>query len=501
MLGLVRVDFTPWEHARRAFRPRVFYHTSDHGTRVVAISTPLQVGAAAAGLALVLLAGLSMIGAFQYRDLAATRTDALSAVSADYRALLERLEVLSDHLDTVGTVAAEAPGAMLRNLLRDELTRGHAGFPEPGSQDTALAALSGELLPRSVADGLILTEAHGRLLQRLEEAEQETKRLAAREQALSIELAEAQDRIAALENARLDDARSIEAMTLSTADLERRLADAERRSQAAASDLAAARLLFARERERYEAVKLERQSLHAETVRLEGEIASYRNAQASWLLALGARTQHSISLVERAVAMTGINVDALISRARKELRSAAGGPFIAVSVPEAGTLPDGVNEIATDVGARVERWEALKRVVQAMPLAAPLDQFLIGSGFGPRTDPFNGRRATHTGLDFNAPLKTPVLGTAPGRVVFAGWHREYGRLVEIDHGFGIRTRYAHLAAISVKKGDKVALRAKIGLLGSSGRSTGPHLHYEILVDGKSVDPFKFLEAARHVLKG
>jgi murein DD-endopeptidase MepM/ murein hydrolase activator NlpD len=135
-----------------------------------------------------------------------------------------------------------------------------------------------------------------------------------------------------------------------------------------------------------------------------------------------------------------------------------------------------------------------------MPFSAPLDQYQIASGFGTRSDPINGRRAMHTGLDFNAPVKTPVLSTAPGRVVFADWHGEYGRLVEIDHGFGIRTRYAHLAEISVKKDEEVPNRAKVGLLGSSGRSTGPHLHYEVLVDGRPLNPKKFLEAARHVLK-
>jgi murein DD-endopeptidase MepM/ murein hydrolase activator NlpD len=135
-------------------------------------------------------------------------------------------------------------------------------------------------------------------------------------------------------------------------------------------------------------------------------------------------------------------------------------------------LSDGVGAIATDVGVQVERWEALKLLVRAMPLSAPLDQYQITSGFGRRTDPINGRKAMHTGIDFKAAVKTAVLSTAPGRVVFAGRNREYGRLVEIDHGFGIRTRYAHLAEIAVKQGDEVGNRAKVGLLGSSGRSTG-----------------------------
>ena len=189
--------------------------------------------------------------------------------------------------------------------------------------------------------------------------------------------------------------------------------------------------------------------------------------------------------------MTGLNVETLVTRAKEDLPSAAGGPFVAV-VADTGAFSENVGAIASDVG---------ERIVRVLPLSAPLDQYRIGSGFGRRSDPLNGQRAMHTGLDFNAPVKTPVLSTAPGRVVFAGWHREYGRLVEIDHGFGIRTRYAHLSEISVAQGQEVANRARIGLLGSSGRSTGPHLHYEILADGKPMNPINFLEAARHVLKG
>ena len=266
------------------------------------------------------------------------------------------------------------------------------------------------------------------------------------------------------------------------------------------ADLMIAQLDLEQESERSSSAEADRESFKARVADLEGQIASYQSVQATWLLALGVRTKDSIALVEHAVAMTGINVEKLVARAQQNLPSASGGPFVAV-VADSGAFSENVGAIASDVGEQVERWEALKRIVRVLPLSAPLDQYRIGSGYGRRQDPINGRRAMHTGLDFNAPVKTPVLSTAPGRVVFAGWHREYGRLVEIDHGFGIRTRYAHLSEISVADGQEVANRARIGLLGSSGRSTGPHLHYEIVVDGKPMNPINFLEAARHVLKG
>jgi murein DD-endopeptidase MepM/ murein hydrolase activator NlpD len=314
-----------------------------------------------------------------------------------------------------------------------------------------------------------------------------------------LELAETRGLLDLGEGEHQEQSRVIDALSRRVGELELQLAAAEERNEQIGADLMIARLDLEQESERSSSAEGDRDSFKARVADLEGQIASYQSVQATWLLALGVRTKDSIALVEHAVAMTGINVEKLVARAQRDLPSAAGGPFVAV-VADAG-FSENVGAIASDVGEQVERWEALKRIVRVLPLSAPLDQYRIGSGYGTRSDPLNGRPAMHTGLDFNAPVKTPVLSTAPGRVVFAGWHREYGRLVEIDHGFGIRTRYAHLSEISVADGQEVANRARVGLLGSSGRSTGPHLHYEILVDGTPMNPIKFLEAARHVLKG
>ena len=107
----------------------------------------------------------------------------------------------------------------------------------------------------------------------------------------------------------------------------------------------------------------------------------------------------------------------------------------------------------------------------------------------------------HRGVDFGAKNRAVVLATAPGKVIYAGWKDKYGRFVAIDHGNGIVTRYGHLRRIYVKLGQKVDFRAKIGQMGSSGRSTGVHLHYEIQVNKRSVDPLKFMKAGRNVFKG
>jgi len=204
--------------------------------------------------------------------------------------------------------------------------------------------------------------------------------------------------------------------------------------------------------------------------------------------------------VEKTVAMTGVDVDGLLLRAAHEL-SGQGGPFIPVKEPPSGT--DGTMLMASvaSLDGEVGRLETLQLVLRTLPLMAPIDHYFIASGFGIRKDPFNGRFSFHPGLDLANAMLSPVLATSPGVVVFAGWRGGYGRMVEIDHGLGVHTRYGHLARIDVAVGDAVDYRQQIGLLGSSGRSTGPHVHYEVLIDGRPMDPMNFLKAGRYVFKG
>jgi murein DD-endopeptidase MepM/ murein hydrolase activator NlpD len=127
-----------------------------------------------------------------------------------------------------------------------------------------------------------------------------------------------------------------------------------------------------------------------------------------------------------------------------------------------------------------------------LPTAQPVPGSHLGSAFGFRIDPITGRSALHTGLDFQADPGTPILAAAGGVVVVQEYHAAYGNMVEIDHGNGLITRYAHASATFVKKGDLVKRGQKIAAVGSTGRSTGPHLHFEVLADGTPQDPQKFL---------
>jgi murein DD-endopeptidase MepM/ murein hydrolase activator NlpD len=144
------------------------------------------------------------------------------------------------------------------------------------------------------------------------------------------------------------------------------------------------------------------------------------------------------------------------------------------------------------VDARLTQAQAQQAL---LPSVAPISEGFKGSPFGWRIDPFTGRRAMHEGVDFNAPLGTPILAAAGGVVVVAEYHPAYGYMVDIDHGNNLLTRYAHASRLRVKQGDLVRRGQHIADLGSTGRSTGPHLHFEVRVGGVAVDPMRFLAQA------
>ena len=172
--------------------------------------------------------------------------------------------------------------------------------------------------------------------------------------------------------------------------------------------------------------------------------------------------------------------------------SALGGPFVPVALPaDVGAFERQLYRIGL-ARAHVER---LTRTLGAVPVRKPIGgEIDLSSGFGMRIDPFIRAPAMHTGLDFRGDSGDPVRATANGTVITASWNGGYGKMVEINHGNGFATRYGHLSEISVKVGQTVRIGQTVGRVGSTGRSTGPHLHYETRVDGDAVDPQKFLRA-------
>ena len=176
---------------------------------------------------------------------------------------------------------------------------------------------------------------------------------------------------------------------------------------------------------------------------------------------------------------------------------ATGGPF--VPLPEEKDTPFGhaMSDVRDTVGATA----LLRGAVERAPLAPPLHGALdVTSAFGPRIDPFLGRPALHPGVDLRESYGADIRATAAGRVIFAGPASGYGNLVEIDHGNGLTTRYAHMSDIAVALGETVVKGGVLGRVGATGRATGPHLHYEVRVDGSPVDPMRFLSAGTHLAK-
>ena len=171
---------------------------------------------------------------------------------------------------------------------------------------------------------------------------------------------------------------------------------------------------------------------------------------------------------------------------------ATGGPFVPAKGPLGVSTFDRQLYRIKLARTQVER---LSRTLTVVPIRKPMMGDLeMTSGFGVRSDPFIRAPAMHTGLDFRAETGDPARATAAGTVTIAGWNAGYGKMVEVDHGNGLATRYAHLSAIDVSVGDPIRIGQVVGKVGSTGRSTGPHLHYETRVDGDPVDPQKFLRA-------
>jgi murein DD-endopeptidase MepM/ murein hydrolase activator NlpD len=236
-------------------------------------------------------------------------------------------------------------------------------------------------------------------------------------------------------------------------------------------------------------------------------LVDIKGEQQRFIERIAARATDDIALLEDTIAMTGLKPETLFEKSGV-FDSAMGGPVIDPSAGEDGamtgvaSLGDGAAFDSSVAGLEdsLQRWEALQSVLRVLPIAAPADNFYISSDYGRRRDPITKRMAFHAGVDLAGPARQPVYATAPGTVAKAGRNGPYGNMVEIDHGFGLRTRYGHLDRISVKKGEEVGFRTQIGRMGSTGRSTGTHLHYEIRFEGKAYDPSRFLKAGKYVFK-
>jgi murein DD-endopeptidase MepM/ murein hydrolase activator NlpD len=243
----------------------------------------------------------------------------------------------------------------------------------------------------------------------------------------------------------------------------------------------------------------DRGALSQRVAALEDQIRDMESNQLLLYHRFSELAETKISSIESSLSITGLDIDTMLRQQNKSGKGGQGGPFVPV---DDGTVTSGpVEESLYRLNAQMDRLSDLKTLMVGLPLDAPLKTFELNSGFGVRRDPFTGGYAQHLGLDMGAEFKSPVHATGEGKVVVAGWEGRYGRMVEIDHGMGLTTRYAHLSRVLVKVGDKVSRGSVVGQLGCSGRCSGPHVHYEVLHNGKPINPLKFLKAGSDVFKG
>lgn len=240
---------------------------------------------------------------------------------------------------------------------------------------------------------------------------------------------------------------------------------------------------------------------------LENKVQDLQETHDNMIADIRATTGGKIKEFENIIARTGVKSDPLVRSAEikvkrdeqareryKRTREAAaddaqGGPFVPTST---GSL---LREQDTELYFDIKRMMVLNEIVSTMPLSRPIGAARLSSGFGTRFDPFNGRLARHTGQDFAAPTGGNVFAANDGVVKDTGWQSGYGKAIDVTHGYGFSTKYGHLSEILVKAGQRVKKGEVIGKVGSTGRSTGPHLHYEVRYNNVPLNPKNFLTAA------
>ncbi len=239
---------------------------------------------------------------------------------------------------------------------------------------------------------------------------------------------------------------------------------------------------------------------------LENKVKDLQNTHNLMLTDIKATTGGKIAELERVIAATGIDQAPLEHQALarqkqaedraekygRTIENGQGGPFIPVKTSM-------LREKEPELYFNMKRMMTLNDIVSAMPINQPMHiGYRKTSGFGTRVDPFRGALAYHSGVDLAGPVGTRIVATSDGQVSFSGWQNGYGNLLEVKHDFGFATRYGHLSKILVKNGQTVKKGEVIAIQGSTGRSTGNHLHYEVRYNGNALNPSNFLKAGQDV---
>jgi murein DD-endopeptidase MepM/ murein hydrolase activator NlpD len=240
----------------------------------------------------------------------------------------------------------------------------------------------------------------------------------------------------------------------------------------------------------------------AEMQRVQERVQGHLNAMAVRLGELQAQMLRIDTLGERLAKTAGLKPAELQALQAPPARGGAESTSIPSRNLTLLEFTEMLDKLARQVDTRTDQLNVLEALLlqnsanrRFLPSLPPILDGWFSSNFGYRIDPFTGLRSFHEGIDFPAEVGTPVLAAASGKVVFADVHPEYGKMVEIDHGNGLVTRYAHASQLLVKEGDLVVAGQRVASVGTTGRSTGPHLHFEVRQNGVPQNPARFLKAA------
>lgn len=448
---------------------RLTIRTGDD-VRHLSMSPRMQVLSVVALTALLGWTGFATVSSF----VVGTERDALAARVAQLEsgAVSVEEEVDARHTRELASLAAES------NARIAELTEARDAARR--SADDAMGKLA------------VMTRELARRQTRLVEAAEAEAELSAALESLRAKLADAVSERDVAERRRTELSRQV-------AELSRARGaenEAEAEWTASLAELSAALEQTTEERD---AAALLQAALRERLATMEADQARAEEARGRLFAQLEDAVQAGLGGLESMFEKVGVNPDRVVAEMRRDY-SGEGGPFIPVDeTPAPELISADAQRVATLLGG-LERASLMQVAAAKMPVAKPVrSAFRFTSGYGVRRDPKNGRMRMHAGVDFASDVGTPIYSAGDGVVVFSGWQSGYGRVVKIRHAFGFETVYAHLNAARVKVGDRVARDDRIGDMGRTGRVTGSHLHYEIRLNGKPVNPMKYVEAARNVL--
>ena len=470
------------QHLAYAFRRREIILRSDGKVRYFAISPWMSIsGLSVAVLSLIWMAYSS----FDYINLSSqitSKNQAIWSAQNSYRQLLDQVAEYSKSIDGITKELNETQTQLLGHFYKEN------NSVKVANDDKATQQTKGAPIRKWEQDKIILGK-------QFEVIGQELRRMTGKNNALESHIGNLRGNLETIEAEKAEMVAERAAMGDQLWNLNNRLESARIKEEELSKNIRLQGVNLRNlmvEKGQLEGIN---NDLRSQVARLEASLEEEQLQHKTQLKIISKRALKNIHRLEKVLNRTGLDVEKL-APLPKNMIMGIGGPFIPYHPDMRDMNEREILESGLDVN--LDRFEKLRDVIIKLPLASPIKRGYVSSHYGRRKDPFNGRWAMHRGVDFVAKYKSNVYATAPGKVIAVGRQGKYGRTIDIRHEFGLLTRYAHLHRYRVKVGQKVALGQVIGLLGNSGRSTGPHVHYEIRRHKKFMNPRKFLRATRNV---